>query len=606
MKKSIFQKVIGSLFLSILFTQLNYAQKLLKQIPLKQQVENSTLIVEGKVLSKKTYWDIDKKNIYTSNIVEVYKVFKGEPIKIIEVITAGGVVGLFAEIVSPSLKLYNNDIGVFMLYNSNVKINKDSKSFKSQFLPYGSLQGYYRYNLNNDLAINPFNKKKGIATRFYNEIKSYTKTDYTEVKNFDVVSKQSELKKAVALAPSAITFTPSTVSAGTDAVLTIDGSGFGATQGALGKVSFANADDGGATFVDALDSQVLTWNDTQITVEVPSQAGTGPIQVTDSGNSSATSASNLTILYSELNAVSDAVNPGTEVAYNIQHVNDNTTGGYSWQMFTEFDSNASAKASFLRAFDTWRCESKVNWVIGTTTTTDVIADDGINVIRFDNGSELEAGVLGVCTSRVNGCFANGGTTLNWFVYELDIVFDDGISWYFGTGTPGGLDYDFESVALHELGHGHLLGHVINTNEVMHWTIAISENKRVLSVDDIAGASDVQNRSTTLNPCPFSIPPTSVMTEYTGSCGLSIKEEELKTAISIYPNPGKEQFFIKNESSINLEKVVIYDISGRLISENDLSNSSTTKSLSLVEVSNGIYFVNIHSDTVFITKKIVIE
>ena len=45
------------------------------------------------------------------------------------------------------------------------------------------------------------------------------------------------------------------------------------------------------------------------------------------------------------------------------------------------------------------------------------------------------------------------------------------SWYFGAGTIADEEIDFETVALHELGHGHQLGHVINSSNVMHYTIA---------------------------------------------------------------------------------------------------------------------------------------
>ena len=67
-----------------------------------------------------------------------------------------------------------------------------------------------------------------------------------------------------------------------------------------------------------------------------------------------------------------------------------------------------------------------------------------------------------------------------------------------------------------------------------------------------------------------------------------------------------EFYINKESSINLEKVVIYDISGRLISEHDISNPSNTKTIKIPNASKGVYFVNIHSDLAVITRKIVLD
>ena len=75
-------------------------------------------------------------------------------------------------------------------------------------------------------------------------------------------------------------FSPTTVTGGTGTVLTINGSGFGATQG-TGTVGFRRADDGGATYMSPVPTQYFRGCDTQIRVlEVPDGAGTGDIQVT--------------------------------------------------------------------------------------------------------------------------------------------------------------------------------------------------------------------------------------------------------------------------------------------------------------------------------------
>ncbi|AUP79822.1 T9SS type A sorting domain-containing protein [Flavivirga eckloniae] len=595
--------LITVLILLITITHI-HAQILLKEASLEKQIQNSDLVVEGQVISKQSFWDSGHKNIYTVNTIEVFKVFKGNPVATIEIVTAGGTVGLSAEIVTPSLKLRNSDVGMFMLYNNNVALNLSAKSSKKQFKVYGSLQGFYKYYLNHDVAINPFNKKQGIAKTFYNEIKNYTKKDYIEVSKLNLTKQGTNSdQQKVSLPPSSVTFTPTTVTAGTKTVLTINGSGFGSVKG---KVGFSNADSGGfdqgvPDYVNALDTQVLTWSDTQITVEVPSEAGTGKIEVTDDLGASAESSSDLTVTYAETNVPSDAVNSGVFVAYPTQHVNDNN-GGYTWRMFTDFDANTGAKASFLRALETWRCETGVNWVIGANTTVDAIASDGVNVVRFDNGAELGTDVLGRCTSRYSGCFAAGNTTLNWYVSELDIVFDDATNWNFDTDLPEISEFDFESVALHELGHGHQLAHVIDTNnDVMHYALSNAEDQRELSANNIISAGNVQSRSTGSAVCGE-----GVMTAYAGSCGLSVDEEELEAAITLYPNPASRQFFIRNASFINLEKAVIYDISGRHISEYDISDTSKAKTINVTGVSGGIYFVNIYSDRAMITKKLVLD
>ena len=73
---------------------------MLKKVSLSKQIDKSTLVLEGKVLSKKSFWDTKHQKIYTINTIEVFKVFKGEVLPKIEIITLGGVIGML--IVDPA------------------------------------------------------------------------------------------------------------------------------------------------------------------------------------------------------------------------------------------------------------------------------------------------------------------------------------------------------------------------------------------------------------------------------------------------------------------------------------------------------------------------
>ena len=76
--------------------------------------------------------------------------------------------------------------------------------------------------------------------------------------------------------------------------------------------------------------------------------------------------------------------------------------------------------------------------------------------------------------------------------------------------------------------------------------------------------------------------------------------------TVYPNPTKGDLFISNNRNINLERVAVFDVSGRLIAQKDISSTYGLNTIHLNSVSNGIYFVNIYSDTTYITKKITLE
>ena len=84
--------------------------------------------------------------------------------------------------------------------------------------------------------------------------------------------------------------------------------------------------------------------------------------------------------------------------------------------------------------------------------------------------------------------------------EIDLVFNDaftefGLTWEFGPDLPSATELDFESIALHELGHACALGHVISAPEVLHYSIGPAEAKRTLSANDIAGGTFVHAQST---------------------------------------------------------------------------------------------------------------
>ena len=625
MKKTRQSTLIITLIFCLLIQKTSFAQSMLKEISLKNQIDNSSLVVEGEVVSKKSFWDVKRHNIYTVNTIDVLKVFKGEFVERIEVVTMGGTVGSEALIVTPSLRLQEGDMGVFTLKNNNISLNEKNEIENKKYKPYASLQSFHKYNVYNKSLVSSFSKKKKEKSIFYDEIISHTKSNYILVsKNL----KEGQTNK-VFLPPVNIIFNLTTASAGTKTVLTINGSSFGGTKG---RVGFSNADDGGSTFIFALDTQVLTWSDTVITVEIPSEAGTGPILVEDSGASSAQSNSSLTITYAELNAIFDpddqtgsggSNGPLGFYAYPTRHFDhkQDGDGGYIWEMQTAFFNDTEfpgAKAAFEKVLDQWRCETKVNWITSNfATTVDVVALDGVNIVKFDNNNipsdNLDPGVLGVCFNRFSGCgFTDNPATWSAFAAEMDIVFDSEINWYFGNGLPDELGkYDFESVALHELGHAHQLAHTIdltfngnNQDDVMHFNLAPAEQQRVFLVENVEAGNNVQARSISSSGVVTGCL-RALMTD-SSICNLSVDEDELENAITLFPNPVKEQLFIKSAASINLEKVVVYDMSGRLINEYDISNASRINTISVLGMSKGVYFVNIFSDRAMITRKMVLN
>ena len=77
-KTSPYPAVLLKLSLLIIFLS-NYSVAFAQLIPisLNQRIDNSSQIFEGEVISKLSYWNEDKSHIYTINVVNIYKVFKG-------------------------------------------------------------------------------------------------------------------------------------------------------------------------------------------------------------------------------------------------------------------------------------------------------------------------------------------------------------------------------------------------------------------------------------------------------------------------------------------------------------------------------------------------
>lgn len=483
--------------LFFIFHQTTVANELYP-VPLTQRVQHSTLIAEGKVIAQNSFKDPVTRKIYTASQVMVYRTFKGIlEGEEIEIITYGGAVGQEVEVYSSFLTLGVGQSGIFFCIPSPVS-NKGLRRAKPirAYMVYSSMQGFIQYHTDQQTAADPFTKYP-LLTDAGRTIRQLTNTERMIRDNSELTTARiSTHLKELAL-PTISNFAPATIPAGTDAVLTITGTGFGATQG-TGFVEFKNANNGGAGTVRPLASDYISWTDTEIRVMVPSAstsnqpAGSGTFTVTNSDPATATSGTALNIPYAFINYN----NAGTSLIPD--HVSDNGAGGYTFQMEANFFANTAANAAFRRALQTWTCNTGMNWqVSASTTAVDSSASDGINVVTFDT---LPAGVLGVCITYFSGC----GAPLKLYVPEMDVVFNKfppaGYAWEFGPAAPSGSEYDFESVALHEMGHGQLLTHVIKPGAVMHYALFNGQNSRTLGADDITGGQAMTTLGFAANSC----------------------------------------------------------------------------------------------------------
>jgi len=479
---SVFYRLPIILLVTMVFVSTLARSQALFEVSSDDKISNSGLIVEGKVLGKKSYWNAKHTMIFTSNEVEVYKVFKGTVQKnTIEIITAGGFLDNYAIVASDLLQLENNDIGIFYCQPNR---NRTLLSKENAYDVYSSSQGFLKYDLPTKTASAPFIKYDNIEKQLYREL--YRKTGRTaEIKNssFSIESKTSGGLN-LALAPVIASFSPATVTGGTiqdpaNNVLTINGSGFeNAPDPSSSAVEFAHSDKALGNFSDIASNSdlIISWTDNQIKLRVPTTAGSGTFRVRNSAGLTSNSPASLNVLYTVLSAFTGH----RTVQFNL--VNQNGSGGYSLKYSSNtansgIDINSStAKATVQRALNTWKEMTGVNFAeAGSTTSQAVDPGDGENIVVFDNsastlGSPLPNGVLATCYSGLGYC---GDTTKLFFKTGFDIIIRNegystgSINFTFGPCSPftsATAEVDLETVLLHEMGHALDLGHIIDPPE----------------------------------------------------------------------------------------------------------------------------------------------
>lgn len=109
-------KRLTTAFLLLFLTQsLIFAQS----ISIEERTSMADMVIEGKVIQQESFWDSSHSRIYTRNIVEVSKIFKGNSdLEQIGIITKGGVVENEFQTVSHTFQTQINTEGVFFLRNA--------------------------------------------------------------------------------------------------------------------------------------------------------------------------------------------------------------------------------------------------------------------------------------------------------------------------------------------------------------------------------------------------------------------------------------------------------------------------------------------------------
>jgi len=496
---TLYPNLITTFFFLILYGLPSYAT--IYPISIDQRITASKQIAIGKVVQQYTFWDDNKQNIYTAHLLEITAYLKKTSTKqYVEIITPGGVIEDEAQIVYPNIELVLHKSYFFFLDNLSLITIRNTPTVNRTSIPrfcaYSYIQGilplqhnhYVDYIDKTPQPIDKLLKKTQALTQFIAKRPNGNVFIFEKESMPIATSARKNITLKNGLGETVAHFHAGSTDESEE--LIINGSGFGTVPG---TVQFSDANNGGSSFINSnYETDLVSWTDSEIRLKIPNKAGSGTVEVYHQ-NGQLVGRTSISIEW--------AVNPifSTYRGYDertrqpVKFLNNNENGGYTLQINTTegFFTDNQAVTSFERALTKWQCQTGINFQLDKSGTTTAFANDGVCVIQYSK--LLPICVLGAATSRFKSVGSSSCSKENtlWYLKEFDIQFtpnsrmSTGYSWNFSADNPTFQQFDFESIALHELGHAHGIGHIIGKEHVMHYSVTNGEARKELSVQEVA-------------------------------------------------------------------------------------------------------------------------
>lgn len=389
-------------------------------------------------------------------------------------------------------------------------------------------------------------------------------------------------------------FSPKQIIGGKGEVLTINGSGFGASRGSS-HVSFFRE---GNSYTDANTGSgfnYISWSNTEIKLEMP-VAFSNKIKVNISGTDYA-SADTLKV---KANLGYRQPNP---LLYDLL-TDNNKKGGVTWLVHPVYWNNPEIKQTIADVVQEFRCKTGANYIIEPLTQwVPLNLGQGKHIIAPDSS----LGAVGFNDRLWASCIVGAET---FYHNQTQLLrFNTQQNWYYGKGQPPAGAAKFRYVMFHEMGHSLGLGHVNEWGESMYPTVTLLPSDNWCKRDTISAAEQKAIRhyislsqNFTFRGC--GITPMKPNFDCKDVFGLSVGLESIAhEGAWLFPNPASNQIQVKLSASETAE-ISLWDTRGRKMLS---ANTRGAEPINLpAELSDGFYLVRLSTDHGTQTQRLIIQ
>lgn len=445
---------------------------------------------------------------------------------------------------------------------------------------------------------------------------SYTPTStggYSTVAQFSAVNFNLSLAPNPDLCkPNITSVSPTTITAGTNSKLVIEGFGFGAVQG-KGVVQLKNAELNGSKYIEYNDPIDVKWTDNRIEYTVPSyveafpgeakpSSGSGKVVIKENTGRSSTEKFDITIPYSILNVYSVS----EQKKYFVVPVQSDggKNGRITFYPTKELSENGSYITIITKAMEELSCRTTVNFELAPLSLDNskgYVDKDKFSVISLTDGSIFSDPRTLIETSRqtTQVCIRDGQ---QWYINnETDIAINKTIKWSVTSknqNVESGA-YDLYQAIMHELAHAAGLGHVVSDIELMkpYLSTGPTPTNNRFNYDNFPNDNSINGIKWLLNEGDkYNYNASNCASFYKmtrkGLCGITSIEESNNTVFTIKNNPVEEQnLYILTPTDLHgtLVNYNVINVQGKVIGKGTITVSSEME-ISMSNATPGMYFV----------------